>query len=193
MGHWWATIAQRVWFGLQALRMRSWMTQVMASSCTSAALRMAHDGIYWTVWSKALDGHHWLMMINDCKASTSICKRPGFRHFPCPGMVVIDSKWVLEWVLRLDAHVGGQVAVLFEAPFQRFWQVVNRDILVNRDHYDISSSKVIIYPPHRRDWDIEPRAEPSNRLRGERQETHAAWLSERKFHLKPACVFMFQV
>ena len=56
------------------------------------------------------------MMINDCKASTSICKRPGFRHFPCPGMVVID----LKWVLRLDAHVGGQVAVLFEAPFQRF-------------------------------------------------------------------------
>lgn len=42
--------------------------------------------------------------------------RPGFRHFPFPGMVVIDSKWVL----RLDAHVGGQVAVLFEAPFQHF-------------------------------------------------------------------------
>lgn len=68
-------------------------------------------------------------------------KRPGFRHFPCPRMVVID----LKWVLRLDAHVGGQVAVLFEAPFQRFDRWSTGIVLVNRDHHDMSSSKVIIH------------------------------------------------
>ena len=46
---------------------------------------------------------------------------------------VIDSKWVL----RLDAHVGGQVAVVFEAPFQCF-DSGQQGYLVNR-----------VYPPHR--------------------------------------------